>query len=419
MCFYFYAVSLLSFSVLYTVSDERGVHGVVTNLIAPWSLQLALLVGACFVLGHLITRIDSAPLRFILALLPGLSFLMSPLRPVMLIHAAAWLYFVIVMTVGSFEVRLDQYRRRSGVMLAAALLLTICLIIFHFGTDDWYSHRLFGGEIYGLLFFVLCVLSLRGMRASLGAPRKMRLLDAAAVVTLPTLLLSVFFLLYAAVPAVTFLFSLLTRFLLWIGKTFFPGREMPDVFHPPEEENVNKKLKQESMQLPIGNDHSPEEGLAEGRAFRLQLSPRAELYIILVFLAAVLLFLAIRMIRRKDKSGGIAALAHEKIERPAFEGLRLRRNGESALPANVLRIRRIYRSYLQLLRSLRLRIDPSDTSADVLAGSSACVDVPENAALRELYIAARYGDPAAVTASQVGEAKRCLGVIEAAKHIAE
>lgn len=35
----------------------------------------------------------------------------------------------------------------------------------------------------------------------------------------------------------------------------------------------------------------------------------------------------------------------------------------------------------------------------------------EAARLRELYIAARYGDPKAVTAEQVAEAQRCLDVI--------
>ena len=48
----------------------------------------------------------------------------------------------------------------------------------------------------------------------------------------------------------------------------------------------------------------------------------------------------------------------------------------------------------------------------LFAGSSA---FSENKRLRELYIAARYGDPKAVTSEQVGEAKHCLGVIEAEK----
>ena len=92
-----------------------------------------------------------------------------------------------------------------------------------------------------------------------------------------------------------------------------------------------------------------------------------------------------------------------------------RRRSDEPLPTNVRQIRRVYRSYLDHVRSLRLRISPSDTSKDVLDGSSAYLDVPENGTLRELYIAARYGDPKAVTSEQAAEAKRCLSVIESTK----
>ena len=314
ICFYFFAVSLFSFSVLYTVSDETGVHGVVTNLIEPWSLQLAVFVASCFIVGLVVTRMENAALRFVLSLLPGLSFLMSPFQPIMLIHVAAWVYFIIVMTIGNFEVHLDVYRRRAGVMLFAALLLALCLIIFHFGTDDWYYAKLFGGEVYGLLFFVLCVLSLRGMRASLGAPKKMKLLDTAYVVALPALLVSVFFLLRAAVPVVTFLFSLLSRFLIWLSRLLSPNRNMPDIFHPSEEENVNKQV-YESLLLPVGTDHSPDEEMMSGNDPQLHISPRTTFIIMLVLLAAVLVFIAVRLIRRKEEDPDKPRLAREHIER--------------------------------------------------------------------------------------------------------
>ena len=112
--------------MLYNYSDETGVHAVVGNLITPWSLQLSVLVAACFVVGLVAVRVDSAALRFVLSLLPGLSFLMSPLQPILLIHAAAWLYFVIVMTIGYFEEYLDVYRRRARLMLRDQL-------------EEWYS----------------------------------------------------------------------------------------------------------------------------------------------------------------------------------------------------------------------------------------------------------------------------------------
>ena len=132
-------------------------------------------------------------------------------------------------------------------------------------------------------------------------------------------------------------------------------------------------------------------------------------------MAAVLILIAIKLIRNKQNKQEKPRLAREHIERKSFEGLLRRRSGEAALPANVRQVRKVYRSYLDHVRSLRLRISPSDTSKDVLDGSSAYLDVPENGTLRELYIAARYGNPKSVTSEQVGEAKRCLSVIEATK----
>ena len=417
ICFYFYTISLFSFSVLYTASDEQGVYGVVTNLIAPWSLQLAVLVAACLVLGFVIIRIDNMALRFLLSLLPGLSFLMSPFQLILLIHAAAWIYYVIILTIGNFEIHLDVYRRRIRVMLLAALLLTLCLIIFHFGTDDWYSKKLFGGEMYGLLFFVLAVLSLRGMRLSLGASKKMRILDGTYVVVLPVLLVAAFFLLRFTVPAITFLFSLLSRFLIWVSQTFFPGKRMPDIFHPLEEEDVNKVLKEEgSLSLPYGNDQSPDaELVGSGAPARFHVSIPVVLCIMIAFLAGALILVAIRQASIRQKNQKKPRLVGERMERVPFEGLLRHRSGDSGLPVHVRQIRRTYRTYLEHIRSLRMRISISDTSKDVLDHSSAYLDLPENERLRDLYIAARYGDPKKVTSDQAAEAKRCLSAIESAK----
>ena len=415
ICFYFYAVSIFSFSVKYYFLEGGAVLGVASNLVSPWSLHLSILLASCILLGLVITRIEKALLRFVLSLLPGICFLRMPIHPVMLILAAAWIYFIVVMTIGSFEVHLDVYRRRVGVMLFAALMLTLCLIIFHFGTEDWYYNRLFGGEIYGLLFFFLSVLSLRGMRTDLGAPKVMRLLDAAYVVVLPALLISVFFLLRSMVPLVTFLFRQLTRFLIWLYHLLFPQKAEPEPLPPSDTDDLNQLLNEDPLLLPVGEDQSPEPELFDGGGISFQLPSEVSLWLMFVFLASVLVFIAIWLIRRKREGSGKPRIVRENVERPVFEGLLRRSSRESAVPSNVRQIRRIYRSYLNLVRSLRMKISPSDTSEDVLGLSSGCLDIPENAALRELYIAARYGDPKAVTARQVSEAKRCLGVIEAAK----
>ena len=415
MCFYFYVVSLFSFTVLYTASSEKGVYGVVSNLIAPWSTQLAVLVGACFALGFLIVRVDNAVIRFILSLLPGLSFLMSPFQPVLLIHAAAWAYYILMMTIGNFEVYLDVYRKRSRVMLFITLILTGCLIIFHFGTDDWYGKTLFGGELFGLLYFVMAVMSLRGMRLSLGAPAGLRVADSAYIVILPALLIAAFFLLKGMVPAVTSLIKLLARFLGWLFKLLFPGRDLPEIFHPPEEDMDNGTIDDPISLPPDGKDQTPTPEMISGKDPHFTLSGNTIFVIMIALLAAVLVFIAIRQLRGRQKDHDKPRRVRERIEKMPFEGIRLRRSGDTALTANVRQIRRTYRSYLEHLASNRTTIAPSETSQDVLDDSSAYIGIPENRTLRELYIAARYGDPDSVTSGQAAEAKRCLNAIKSVK----
>lgn len=413
ICFYFYAVSIFTFSVQYFTFEGGDVLGVVSNLVAPWSRQLTVMVAACFVLGLFITRIQSGPLRFLLSLLPGLVFLLIPFRPVVLILLAAWVYYVIYMTVGSFEVHLDLYRRRGRLMLFVAMMLTLCLIIFHFGTEDWYYNRLFGGELYGALFFVFCVLSLRGMRTDLGAPKMMRALDAAFVVGLPLTLLGAFFLLRLTVPAITSLFRQLTRLLLWL-RPLFPERDVPEEL-PPEEDDLSSLFTHDPFPLPIVEEQHPDPGSLGGEGLKIQLPEETSLWFTVALLAVVLLLIAYWLIRRKWKAPALPHIVHEKIEMtPLREGLLRRAPREAPAPAHVRQIRRIYRSYLQRMRALNMKLSPSDTSEDVLAHAGERLDRPENETLRELYIAARYGDPKAVTAAQAAEAQRCLNAIEAA-----
>ena len=53
-------------------------------------------------------------------------------------------------------------------------------------------------------------------------------------------------------------------------------------------------------------------------------------------------------------------------------------------------------------------MDPADTSADILQREKDMTNHEDAQKLRALYIAARYGDPRAVTRDQVLEAQACL-----------
>ena len=409
MCLYYYVLAVLTLAVEYNVSTELGVYGVVSNVIAPWLHTLTILVCACFAMGFVTVRINNIALRFLLSLLPGLSFFISPLEPIVLIHAAAWVYYVIYMTVGSFEVYLDVYRRRTRLLFVIALILTCMLIIYHFGNEAWYSTKFFGGEIFGLLFFVLTVFALRGMRLSSGAPAKMRIIDAAHVVALPAVLLICFFLFRGAIPAVTWIMARITRVCTWLFHLLFPQSETPNTLIPDEDFDALKT--EDPIEIPDAHEANPDIAPISGTDPHIHISSDAWLWIVIVLLAAVLVYIAIRQIRSRRKDNEKPKLVREHIERVPHEKLSNHRSGEPSLSANVKQIRKAYRSYLDHIRSFDIKIYPSDTSQDVLENTSARLDVPENESLRELYIGARYGDPNAVTPEQAAEAKRCLAVI--------
>ncbi len=409
MCLYYYVLALFTMSVEYNVSTEKGVYGVVSNIVSPRSLQLTVLVGTCLALGFLIVRVNSAVLRFLLSLLPGLSFLMNPLEPMTAVLAAAWAYYVICMTVGNFEVYLDMYRKRARLMFVIALTLTCGLIIYHFGNDAWYGTTLFGGETFGLFFFVLTVFALRGMRLSFGAPAKMRAFDALHVVALPVIIIVLFFLLRGAVPAFTWVIARITRVLTLLYQKLFP-REQPNTFIP--DEDFNAPTEEANINIPAIKETEADMTPISGTDPQVRISGEAWLWVFIVILAAVLVYIAVREIRSRRKNYEKPKLARDRIERMPREKISHRRSGDPAISANAKKIRRIYRSYLDFLHSFGLKRFPSDTSKDVLDNSSKYLEVPENAELRELYIAARYGDPKDATAEQAAEARRCLTVIQ-------
>ena len=55
-----------------------------------------------------------------------------------------------------------------------------------------------------------------------------------------------------------------------------------------------------------------------------------------------------------------------------------------------------------------MSVHPSDTSAEILKHDLEMSESDDAIRLRELYLAARYGNPSAITNEQVQEAQACL-----------
>ena len=266
--------------------------------------------------------------------------------------------------------------------------------------------------LFGLLFFILSVVALRGMRLEFGAPKKMRAMDVAIVVALPALFTASFFLLRGMIPVITFFIKLVTRFLGWLFGILFPEREVPAVFN--DEEEPGYSAGEETIDLSADAGQTPVRGPVSGINHRIHIPSDIFLYIFAAALAAVLVYIAIRLIRGRGKERIRQRSAAEHIEKIPRRQLQ-RRSESAALPFNARQIRKLYKAWLGYFASLNMKVYPSDTSRDLLDRSSKYLKIPENETMRELYIAARYADPAAVTSAQVSEAKRCLSAVRSGK----
>ncbi len=410
ICFYLFVISVLSIRISSTFWTERGVFGIISNFVSPWITQLLIFVLACFAVAFIAVRTENAALRFAMSLLPGLSFIGVKPELSLIVPAAAWAYFIVFISAGSFETYLDKYRRRLRVMLIVALLASGFLIVFHFTNDDVYTTKLFGGEEFGVLFFVLAVVSMRGMRLVNGTPKKMRALDTAYVIAVPVILTACVLLFRLMVPVVSYIIKLLAHFVRWLLSVLRPDKPQPD-FLEIVEEYINN-AEQEILDLRVDPEADPSVEPMDGKNIRINIPPSFYYLLFVAAVTVVLVIIAVRLLANRKNVGGRFIFKSEDIDRIPPESEPVRRAEEPPASSNAGKIRKVYRSYLEHFRSLNMKLEPSDTSQDVLRYSGEFNQAAENGTMRDLYIAARYGDPAEVTAEQVAEAKRCLTAVK-------
>ena len=118
---------------------------------------------------------------------------------------------------------------------------------------------------------------------------------------------------------------------------------------------------------------------------------------IFVLIAVVLLFRSFRK-RRADADPG--EIVSKVVTAP-------RKKKPSAL-SNRGRVRQIYRDFLRAEKHLGMKLNISDTSADILQRIHQDTDRDSAGDLRQVYLSARYDDRQSVSRSQVDQAKRAL-----------
>ena len=128
-------------------------------------------------------------------------------------------------------------------------------------------------------------------------------------------------------------------------------------------------------------------------------------------LLGLLLLLALILVwrfARRDRSVEEEDLIYEDTDAVSVQGGRRRKKSIPLLAGNARQLRRIYKTYLEYRAGEGMNILPSETSAEILENDREMSESADALRLRELYLAARYGDPSSVTREQVQQAQACL-----------
>ena len=129
-------------------------------------------------------------------------------------------------------------------------------------------------------------------------------------------------------------------------------------------------------------------------------------------LLGILLILVLVLIWRRTKRDYAVKdpeLFYDETDPSAADGRHSRRRKRVPLTAiNARQLRRIYKTYLEYRKDKGTNIRASDTSAEILERDREMNESEDAVKLRQLYLAACYGNPSAVTNAQVQEAQACL-----------
>ena len=385
------------------------------SVFEAWRVPMALFTVACLLLGLVIVRCGNPAVRLALSLLPALCFLPGPFNSILLVFPAlAWIYYIIVITLGHYAVPLYEYRRGFTIMLVIAL----AFIGLSIANMTLYKGRPISIEslFYLFAFLILGMLAMRRMQMGADMSLSWRMKNLLSVVGIPLLAVGaavlLFLLLRYSSVALGAVLTPVGKFFIWLFHALFPSGNSP-IEEMSLQEYINPAVANQTYystgytrQNKAVNmfDELPEDEL------RVELATAVGSWILLGVLLLIVL-VAIFFLTRRNQPVEEDEVLYEETEAAPAEGKR-RRTRRSRLPltaANARQLRRIYKTYVEYRQTQGMvDVQPSDTSAQILAHDREMSGNEDAARLRELYIAARYGNPSSVTREQVQEAQACL-----------
>lgn len=366
---------------------------------------MLLFVAAIVIAGWVAVGLKHGALRFLVSLVPaGVIFLAD--KPVLIgAMILAMLYFVLLMTIGNFDM---EYLTVHFIFEVMAIFCLIFLFVFIAKAATTGTATDIGLLIFSLLFIVLGIITLRSLRLNMSMDAKNRLTNA-AVVVLPALIgiagsIGIYFIIKYAGPYIAYPFVLLVQ---WLYSLSHHG-ELP----PPKR-----------LYIDAGSQHLPQTHMSRESHKDLLTDPtqsekittvnlRIEDFPLRYVLAGAGIALLIVLIvwyvlrHRKAKAAGI------DFEDTVSVGERLARRRTRVPDNNADKIRRIYRDYLFFLRLRGVEIDSGDTSREILDTSRDHITGEAGETLRQIYIRARYASADEISDEDVKLAEDCLARIK-------
>ena len=370
----------------------------------PGTPQLTLLAAfttALLLCGLVSTRMKKPVLR-LLCCLPAAALILAANHPATAVFmGVCWLYFAIRLAVGRFNMQYWACRKEFLILIGIAVFASLVIAgaaIFHISTPR-------GVIGFAAALVLLSIYSMRTIRFGdplenrWGAYGALELVIPAGISVAVSMLLWMFFR------------------TGWYVLQWLAGLRKPKTL--PVSDGATVKVSNYAAYFVYGNPANGGKQVAEEisdqkppleqrtEAFLKRFPPQFWLILLIVIILLVAAFILVYVLRRRKKAKSTEA------DPDTIEAEMQRLGGKGTeIPADLL-IRKIYRSHLSDLKQRGQAIHSSDTSRDILDGAEGLPASEAEEELRRLYLAARYGDTAAVTSEDAERARILLEQIRA------
>ncbi|MCR5664455.1 MAG: hypothetical protein K6G17_06200 [Oscillospiraceae bacterium] len=368
-----------------------------------WWLPMAVFTGLAFLCLLAAVNLRSAVLRILLALIPGIGFLMIGPDLLLIFPALAWGYLICIFATGRFSIWLDVYRRIFIVMLILCLFVLFANFVNTvIGSGAVLSAASVG---FALLFLFFGMTALRGMQMNAVMPLRWHLSNTAVIVGVPAAAVMLSFLLFYLLKGLLFfldrVFTLILRFLFRLSPDLFdiPIRNT-ELTPPPTFPPDVPEFDYESSLYRIPNEsRDPNNYVTDHSALIWTV-------VVCILILALAVFLILRYLKL-SRTQGLAEeteYAEFELDRP----VRTREKKTVLAQGKAQTIRRIYRKYLLFIQKNGVAVRLNSTSQDVLDAAERIRRSEPAVRLREIYLKARYGGDSLVSGDDVQAAQECL-----------